>query len=65
VLQAALQAAWAEILVETASSFHGLDSPSKAALIHVFGEAILQILKIHNLFIQYLNNTYFSTLESC
>jgi hypothetical protein len=32
VLQAALQAAWAEILVETASSFHGLDSPSKAAL---------------------------------
>jgi hypothetical protein len=33
VLQAALQAAWAEILVETASSFHGLDSPSKAALI--------------------------------
>jgi hypothetical protein len=32
VLKAALQAAWAEILVETASSFHGLDSPSKAAL---------------------------------
>jgi hypothetical protein len=32
VLQAALQAAWAEILVETASSFHGLDSPSNAAL---------------------------------
>jgi hypothetical protein len=32
VLQVALQAAWAEILVETASSFHGLDSPSKAAL---------------------------------
>jgi hypothetical protein len=32
VLQAALQAAWAKILVETASSFHGLDSPSKAAL---------------------------------
>jgi hypothetical protein len=28
----ALQATWAEILVETASSFHGLDSPSKAAL---------------------------------
>jgi hypothetical protein len=35
VLQAALQAAWAEILVETASSFHGLDSPSKAALRHI------------------------------
>jgi hypothetical protein len=32
VLQAALQATWAEILVEMASSFHGLDSPSKAAL---------------------------------
>jgi hypothetical protein len=32
VLQAALRAAWTEILVETASSFHGLDSPSKAAL---------------------------------
>jgi hypothetical protein len=37
VLQAALQAAWAEILVETASSFHGLDSPSKAALIFMRG----------------------------
>jgi hypothetical protein len=32
VLQVALQATWAKILVETASSFHGLDSPSKAAL---------------------------------
>jgi hypothetical protein len=35
VLQAALQAAWAEILIEMASSFHGLDSPSKAALMRV------------------------------
>jgi hypothetical protein len=28
--------------------------------INVFGEAILQTSKIHNLFIQYPNNTYFS-----
>ena len=32
MLQAVLQAAWAEILVEMASSFHSLDSPSKAIL---------------------------------
>jgi hypothetical protein len=32
---------------------------------HIFGEAILQTLKIHNLFIKYPNNTYFSALESC
>jgi hypothetical protein len=31
---------------------------------HVFGEAILQTSKIHNLFIQYPNNTQFSLLES-
>jgi hypothetical protein len=31
---------------------------------HVFGEAILQTSKIHNLLIQYTNNTYFSALES-
>jgi hypothetical protein len=31
---------------------------------HVFGEAIIETLKIHNLFIQYPNNTYFSVLES-
>jgi hypothetical protein len=42
VLQAALQAAWAEILVETASSFHGLDSPSKAALIFLMTSLILE-----------------------
>jgi hypothetical protein len=48
VLQVALQAAWAEILVETASSFHGLDSPSKAALI--LGQAPHSETK---------NNTYF------
>jgi hypothetical protein len=29
---------------------------------HVFGEAILQTSKIHNLFIQYPNNTYLSVL---
>jgi hypothetical protein len=31
---------------------------------HVFGEAILQTSKIHNLFIQYPNNTYFNAWES-
>jgi hypothetical protein len=31
---------------------------------HVFGQAILQTSKIHNLFIQYPNYTYFSALES-
>jgi hypothetical protein len=31
---------------------------------HVFGEAILQTSKIHNLFIQYSNNAYFNALES-
>jgi hypothetical protein len=31
---------------------------------HAFGEAIIEILKIHNLFIQYPNNIYFSALES-
>jgi hypothetical protein len=30
----------------------------------VVGEAIFQTSKIHNLFIQYLNEIYFSTLES-
>jgi hypothetical protein len=29
----------------------------------VLGEAILQTSKIHNLFIQYPYNTYFSTLD--
>jgi hypothetical protein len=38
VLQTALQATWAKILVETASSFHGLDSPSKAALSNNWGK---------------------------
>jgi hypothetical protein len=33
-------------------------------LAHVFGEAILQTSKIHKLFIQYPNNTYFSALKS-
>jgi hypothetical protein len=31
---------------------------------HVFGEGILQTSKIHNLFIQSPNNTYFNVLES-
>jgi hypothetical protein len=31
---------------------------------HIFGEAILQTSKIHNLFIQNLNNTYFNALKS-
>jgi hypothetical protein len=31
---------------------------------HVFGEAILQTSKIHNLFIQYPNNTFFNAMES-
>jgi hypothetical protein len=31
---------------------------------HVFGEAINKTSKIHNLFIQYPNNTCFSVLES-
>jgi hypothetical protein len=31
---------------------------------HIFGEDILQTSKIHNLFIQYPNNTYFNALES-
>jgi hypothetical protein len=31
---------------------------------HAFGEAIIETSKIHNLFIQYPNNTYFSALES-
>jgi hypothetical protein len=30
---------------------------------HAFGEAIIETSKIHNLFIQYPNNTYFSVLE--
>jgi hypothetical protein len=30
---------------------------------YALGETILQTSKIHNLFIQYLNNTYFSVLE--
>jgi hypothetical protein len=30
----------------------------------IFGEAILKTSKIHNSFIQYPNNTYFSVLES-
>jgi hypothetical protein len=29
-----------------------------------FGEAIIETLKIHNLFIQYQNNAYYSVLES-
>jgi hypothetical protein len=32
---------------------------------YIFGKAIPQISKIHNLFIQYPNNTYFSVLELC
>jgi hypothetical protein len=31
---------------------------------HVFEEAIFKTSKIHNLFIHYPNNTYFSALES-
>jgi hypothetical protein len=31
---------------------------------HAFEEAIIETSKIHNLFIQYPNNTYFSALES-
>jgi hypothetical protein len=31
---------------------------------HVLGEAIHQTSKVHNLFIQYPNKTYFSALES-
>jgi hypothetical protein len=31
---------------------------------YAFGEAIIETSKIHNLFIRYPNNTYFSTLES-
>jgi hypothetical protein len=31
---------------------------------HVFGEARIETSKIHNLFIQYPNNTYFSILKS-
>jgi hypothetical protein len=31
---------------------------------HAFGEAIIETSKIHNLFIQYPNDTYFSALES-
>jgi hypothetical protein len=31
---------------------------------HVFEEAILKTSKLHNLFIQYPNNTYFIMLES-
>jgi hypothetical protein len=34
------------------------------ALTYVFGEAIIEISNIHNLFIQYPNNTYFSAMES-
>jgi hypothetical protein len=31
---------------------------------HTFGEAIIETSRIHNLFIQYPNITYFSALES-
>jgi hypothetical protein len=31
---------------------------------HAFGQAIIETSNIHNLFIQYPNNTYFSVLES-
>jgi hypothetical protein len=31
---------------------------------HVFGEAIFQTSKIHNLFTQYSNYTYFGALKS-
>jgi hypothetical protein len=31
---------------------------------HVFGEAIIETSKIHNLVIQYPNNSYFGALES-
>jgi hypothetical protein len=31
---------------------------------HAIGEAMIETSKIHNLCIQYLNNTYFSALES-
>jgi hypothetical protein len=32
-------------------------------LTHAFGKAIIETSKIHNLFIQYPNNIYFSALE--
>jgi hypothetical protein len=47
----ALQAAWAEILVETASSFHGLDSPSKAALRLQQGETNSNQSRVYHLII--------------
>jgi hypothetical protein len=31
---------------------------------HTFGKAIIETSKIHNLFIKYPNNAYFSALES-
>jgi hypothetical protein len=31
---------------------------------HTLEEVIIETLKIHDLFIQYPNNTYFSTLEN-
>jgi hypothetical protein len=31
---------------------------------HALGEAIIEIKKIHNLFIRYPNKTYFNALES-
>jgi hypothetical protein len=38
---------------------HGLVLPT-----YIIGEAIYETSKIHNLFIQYPNDTYFSALES-
>jgi hypothetical protein len=32
--------------------------------IHIFGEAIIDTSKIHNIFIHYPNNKYFSALKS-
>jgi hypothetical protein len=38
---------------------HVLEKPT-----HAFGEVISKTRKIYNLFLWYLNNTYFSVLES-